>query len=219
MQRNSEEFRKRMMQKPKFIYFDLGNVILNFSHERGCVQMAEVAGVSVEDVRRFAFDSAMTVEYECGRITTREFYNYFCEQTGTSPEFKKLVAAGSDIFSLNTPILAILTQLKLRGYRIGILSNTCDMHWQWASQGRYRVIAEYFDVMALSFEIGSVKPDREIYLAAAKLAGIAPSEIFYTDDIAGHIKGARSAGFDAQQFTSARQLVADLNQRGIGLTV
>ena len=206
------------MLTPALIYFDLGNVILNFSHERGCAQMAEVAGVPVEDVRRFAFDSPLAVEYECGTISTREFYDFFCKQTNTSPDFEQLVAAGSDIFSLNTTILPILTQLSLRGIRLGILSNTCDMHWQWVSRGRYRVLREFFDIFALSFEIGSIKPNTAIFHAAAELAGVAPSEIFYTDDIAGHVQGAREAGFDAEQFISAGKLADDLNARNLKLT-
>ena len=37
----------------KFLYFDLGKVILEFSHERMCAQMAEAAGTTVENVRSF----------------------------------------------------------------------------------------------------------------------------------------------------------------------
>ena len=207
------------MRTPSFIFFDLGNVVLNFSHEVGCEQMAEVAGLPVDEVRRFAFDSDMAVRYERGEISTRDFYDYFCEQTKTTPDFDRLIAAGSDIFSLNTPLLPVITQLFQRGHRMGILSNTCDMHWQSVSQGRFRILPPYFDTLALSFEIGAVKPDLEIYVAAAELAGVEPSEIFYTDDIAGHADGARAAGFDAEQFVSAAKLVADLNRRGLRLTV
>ena len=38
---------------PKFVYFDLGNVLCSFSNERACRQMAEVAGVSPEAVEEF----------------------------------------------------------------------------------------------------------------------------------------------------------------------
>jgi FMN phosphatase YigB (HAD superfamily) len=205
------------MPTPSFIYFDLGNVLLNFSHERGCQQMAAVAGISVTAVRQFAFDSPMAVDYERGKISTRDFYDHFCEQTGTRPDYEALITAGSDIFTINATILPIITQLRLQGYRLGILSNTCDMHWQWATDNRYGILSNYFEVTALSFEIGEVKPDQRIFRVAADLAGVAPSEIFYTDDIAGHIQGARDAGFDAEQFTSARKLATDLRQRGIQL--
>jgi FMN phosphatase YigB (HAD superfamily) len=207
------------MPTPSFIYFDLGNVLLNFSHELGCAQMAEVAGVSVDDVRQFAYDSPMAKAYERGEISTRDFYDFFCEQTKTAPNYERLITAGSDIFTINASILPIITQLRQRCWRTGILSNTCDMHWQWITSGRFAILPAYFDVIALSFEIGSTKPDRDIFTAAANKAGVAPEEIFYTDDIAGHVEGARQAGFDAERFTSAGKLAMDLRVRGVELTI
>ena len=38
---------------------------------------------------------------------------------------------------------------------------------------------------------------------------------FYVDDIAGHVAGARSVGFDAVQYTSTDALVAQLRERGV----
>jgi len=35
-----------------FLYFDLGNVLLSFCHDRMCLQLAEVAGLDVEVVRQ-----------------------------------------------------------------------------------------------------------------------------------------------------------------------
>ena len=39
---------------PKILYFDLGKVLVEFSHERMCKQMAEVAGTTPEAVRKRA---------------------------------------------------------------------------------------------------------------------------------------------------------------------
>ena len=44
---------------------------------------------------------------------------------------------------------------------------------------------------------------------------LAAEEIFFTDDLPGHVAGAQAVGFDAVQFTSASQLVADLRARGV----
>ena len=207
-----------MAKPPKIIYFDLGNVILNFSHELGCQQMAEVAGISVEDVRRFAFDSEIARRYERGEITTREFFDFFCQQTDTRPNYDDLIAAGSDIFKINAPILAIIAQLKQRGCRMGILSNTCAMHWQWASCGRYAILPTYFDPVVLSFEVGQAKPAAEIYTTAAQIAGVEMADVFFTDDRLENVEGARLAGFDAERFESASGLAAQLAARGIRLT-
>ena len=208
-----------MAKSPKIIYFDLGNVILNYSHELGCVQMAEVAGVSVDDVRRFAFDSDMARRSERGEITTREFYDFFCEQTGTRPDYEELIAAGSDIFEINAPMLAIIAQLKQRGCPTGILSNTSEMHWQWVSRGRFAILPAYFAAIALSFEIGQAKPEAAIYSAAAQIAGVEPEDVFFTDDRIENVEGARQAGIDAELFESVSELAAQLADREIRLTI
>lgn len=200
---------------PHFVYFDLGNVLLNFDHALACRQMAAVAGVSAEQIRQVVFDGGLNQRYERGEINDEQFYESFCQQTGTRPDPAELNRAGSDIFQLNVPIMPIVAALDGAGYRLGILSNTSPAHWAWCGTGRYGIISRPFQVHALSFEIGAVKPDPKIFAAAAKLAGVRPEEIFFTDDIAGHVAGARAAGFDAVQYTSAAALAAELRQRGV----
>jgi glucose-1-phosphatase len=67
----------------------------------------------------------------------------------------------------------------------------------------------------LSYEVGALKPEPKIYRAAAELAGVPPREIFFIDDIAGHVAAARQCGFDAVQYTTTPELVAALCQRGL----
>ena len=60
-----------------------------------------------------------------------------------------------------------------------------------------------------------MKPDRAIYEIAAERAGASPSEVFFVDDRAENVVGAKAAGLDAVLFTDAEQLAADLRQRGV----
>jgi hypothetical protein len=39
--------------------------------------------------------------------------------------------------------------------------------------------------------------------------------MFFVDDMAEHVAGARAVGFDAVQFTTAAVLATELRQRGI----
>ena len=80
---------------------------------------------------------------------------------------------------------------------------------------RYGILSELFSVHALSFEIGAVKPHAAIFHRAAELAGCRPEEIFYTDDIAGHVAGAKGVGFDAVVYTSTAELVKELRTRKV----
>jgi glucose-1-phosphatase len=202
------------LTQPKFLYFDLGNVLLTFDVGVICRRMAQVAGIEPAQVMEAVFHNQLQIRYERGEITTRDYYEAFCRETGTRADAEGLNRAACDVFELRASILPVVAQLKQSGYRLGILSNTCEVHWEYFIR-RFRVLLEAFDLFALSYEIKAAKPDAAIFRAAANLAGVEPRDIFFTDDIAGHVAGACAAGYDAVQFTSTPQLVADLRQRGL----
>jgi FMN phosphatase YigB (HAD superfamily) len=202
------------MTPPKFFYFDLGMVLLYFDVGVMCRQMGDVAGIDPARVYQVLLEHPLQKEYERGRITTREFFEAFCQETGTRPDLGALISAGSDIFELNAGMIPVVAQLYRTGYRMGLLSNTCESHWEHCLR-RFRLLGELFEVYALSYRIGAAKPEAAIFEAAVKLAGAAPQEVFFTDDLAGHVSGARAVGLDAVQFVSTPQLVADLRARGV----
>lgn len=200
---------------PKFIYFDLGNVLLFFDHALGARQMAATAGKSEAQVRTAIFDSGLQWQYECGQLTSQQFYEEFCRRTDSRPDYDALSYAGGAIFKINASITPVLAQLRAAGYRLGLLSNTCEMHWDYFASGRYALIPEVFETVILSFRVGAMKPDAKIYAAAAEAAGVSPPEIFFMDDTGGHVAAAREFGIDAVQYTTTPKLVADLHERGV----
>jgi putative hydrolase of the HAD superfamily len=199
---------------PKFLYFDLGNVLLEFTVQRMLRQVSEATGVDPERVREILFHDELQQQYELGQISDREFFEAFCRQTDTRPEFEALKLAASDIFELNLSMLPVVAHLQQAGYRLGILSNTCASHWEHCRR-RYRILAKGFDVYALSFQIGAAKPDAAIFHAAADLAACRPQELFFVDDTPGHVAGARAAGLDSVHYTCTPQLVSELRSRGV----
>jgi putative hydrolase of the HAD superfamily len=198
---------------PKFIYFDLGKVLLDFAFERMYHQMGVAAGIEPRQVQA-VLAAGWQADYEIGRLDSRAAYEVFCRQTGTRPAYDALWLAFNDIFTPIDSMLPVVAQLYQAGYRLGILSNICEGHWDYCLR-RYTMLREFFSVHALSFEIGAVKPDAAIFCKAAELAGCRPEEIFYIDDNAGHVAGARSVGFDAVVYTSTGEVVKELRKRGM----
>ncbi len=197
----------------RFFYFDLGNVLLHFDHGLACRQMAELAGLAPDVVRRVVFDEGVQWRYERGEISCQEFHAHFCHATRTSPDFAAFQYAASAIFEVNFSVAPVVVGLASAGQRLGVLSNTCAAHWNYCIP-RYAAL-RFFDVFALSYEIGAMKPDEKTYRAAAELAGVAPDEIFFTDDRPENIEAALRAGFDAVPFTTARRLANELHQRRV----
>lgn len=202
------------MRTPKFLYFDLGNVLLTFDVEQMCRQMADVAGIDPQQVKAAVFESQLQHRYELGEVTSKEFHEAFCQTAGVGPDLEALACAASDIFQVRESMLPVIAGLKKAGYRLGVLSNTCDCHWEHCLR-TYPVLQESFEVYALSYKLKAAKPDPKIFRHAARLANVECCEVFFTDDILGHVEGAKAVGFDAVQFVSTEQLVEDLRNRGV----
>lgn len=199
----------------KFIYFDIGNVLLSFSNERACRQLADLTGVDWQHYWKLIFTDNLHLAFESGEITPRQFYDQLCQAVDRRPDFEAFALAISDIFNIQATVKPIVAHLAEAGYPLGLLSNTNELHWNWYTSGRYELLPGAFSVHALSFQLHALKPHREIYDAAARLAGVAPEEIFFVDDMPANVAGARAAGFDAVPFTTASDLADALHRRGI----
>jgi len=202
---------------PQFYYFDMGNVVLPFSHERMAEQMARVAGVDRRLAWRVLFDQGgLEWAYERGELPREEFYGRFCGAVEARAGIDELEAAGSDIFTLNAPLVGLIGRMAASGCRLGILSNTTPSHWEHCTR-RFGVLTTMFSVSALSYQIGAMKPDPKAFAAAARLCGAPPERIFFADDRADNVAAARAAGWDAVLYESVSQLNSTLRERGLRL--
>lgn len=201
---------------PSFIYFDLGNVLAMFDREKAFRKMAEVCGASVAAVR----DAVMTglqADLESGRIDWPEFHADFSRRTQTRSDSAALATAAADMFWLNVSIVPVVAALERARVPIGILSNTCDIHWQHILGLKWGILPGGFREIVLSYEAKVSKPSAAIFEVAAARAGMRPDQIFFCDDLPEHIAAARAAGWDAEVFTSAAALAKSLGRRGLNL--
>ncbi|MGE3315069.1 MAG: HAD family hydrolase [Planctomycetaceae bacterium] len=195
--------------------FDLGNVLLHFSHDRMCEQIGALCGRTGPDVRKLLIDSGLQWDFERGRVSDVEFCRGLGAAAGFGFELEALKHAGSNIFVLNKPMLPILDALKARGHRLVLLSNTSVAHFEFIER-EYDVL-ERFDDFVLSFRVGSLKPDAAIYQAALATIDCEPAECFYTDDIAAYVEAGRTYGLQAEVFTDSAALLEQLRERNIVL--
>ncbi|MGY8768380.1 MAG: HAD family hydrolase [Pirellulales bacterium] len=198
----------------KFIYFDLGNVLLNFNHDRGCRQLSELTGVSVERVQEILFTNGMQQRYETGQITTEEFHQHFCDETQTDASLADVCQAASNIFTPMDTTIQLAHALKQVGHRLGLLSNTCDCHWQFCiKDSRFGFLHELFETTVLSYAVGHMKPEADIYRIAANLADCDPGSILFIDDKIENTTAAKQFGFDVIHFQGISSLIPELIKR------
>lgn len=196
---------------PKFIYFDLGRVLVDFDLDRMVTQMAQVAGVEPEAMHRVLFETGLELEYELGRVTTDEFFAKISDILGCEIDRQRLELACNDMFTVMPQTQKTVAWLRESGYRLGILSNTCDCHWEFCRR-KFSWIDEHFEVHITSHQVGAMKPDHAIYRVAAERAECRPEQIVFIDDMLANVEGAHSFGFDAIQYTTGTEVDAALRR-------
>lgn len=205
------------MRRTAFVYFDLGNVLFAFDRPRAFRQMAAVCGTDPDRINEVVMEGGLQAALERGAIDWQGFHAEFSRLTGTTCDATALATAASDMFALNVAIVPVIAALERAGCPIGILSNTCDPHWQHLLAGRFAILPGRFCPIVLSHEVRRMKPDPDIYAEAAHRAGVAPELIFFADDLPENVAAARRAGWDAEVFESAAGLAGALGRRGFNL--
>lgn len=195
--------------------FDLGNVLLFFSHDRMCQQIGALCGKTGPEIRELLFGGDQNLSFDRGTITESEFVTWLEAKTDSNLDLEELRLAVADIFTPNETMFPILDELKNRGHRLVLLSNTNIMHVEFIRR-EYEVL-EKFDHLVLSYEVGAVKPEAAIYEAALRAIECEPQQCFYTDDISKYVIAGRQHGLQAEIFTTTAAFVEQLSARGIEL--
>lgn len=195
------------------LIFDMGNVLVRFSHERMCEQIGALCGRSGSDIRSCLIETGLQWEFERGRCDERAFHQRLEATTDRRIPIDELRHAASDIFEPNDEVVSIVRSLKRAGHRLVLLSNTSIAHYEFI-RGRWDLL-DPFDEFVLSYEVGAIKPEPAIFDAALAAIRCRPDEAFYTDDIPAYVEAGRACGLDAEVFTTAGALRQQLAARGV----
>ncbi|NGX37578.1 MAG: D-ribitol-5-phosphate phosphatase [Chlamydiae bacterium] len=197
----------------KTLFFDLGGVLINFSHEKMCQNIARYCDLDLDIVKTHLFEKKLAEDYERGAITSQTLHKHFSQLSGKMLVHDGLMEAASDIFSLKKETPALLEACKRKNISLILLSNTCEPHF-CRVQKQFDFL-KLFDGFVLSYEVGARKPEKKIYDEALKLANCPIKECFYVDDVAEYIEAARGFGIDSHLFEGADGLIMTLEKKGI----
>lgn len=110
---------------------------------------------------------------------------------------------------LNPDMVDLTQRLKNKGYTIGLLSNTVQVHADInRSKGNYSL----FDLIILSCDVKCRKPDREIYEIAVKRLNLEPKEILFIDNKIDYLVPAERLGMKVELFENSYQITERLEE-------
>jgi HAD superfamily hydrolase (TIGR01509 family) len=182
-----------MAGRYEVVLFDLGGVLVEVA---GVGPMKELAGIDDDEelwarwltcrwVRDFERGDCSAEEFAAGvvadwklPIEQHAFLAAFARWPGGPMEGAAELVAG---VRATTPT--------------GCLSNTNSLHWD-EHLSKWPLVAA-FDYRFLSFELGSVKPDAEVFERIAARLPVGPDRVLVLDDNALNVQGAMEFGFAA----------------------
>lgn len=199
----------------KNIIFDMGGVLVGLDAKR-CIDAFRTIGCEkiafyVEEHRT----EDLFLDTELGRITEDEFCDEVRRLTATDASNERIVWAWNELLTgIAEEKLNFLSQLKERGYRLFLLSNTNSMHWQRCRDAFFnsdgRRATDCFECIFLSYEMHLAKPDAKIFSEALSLAGLKPNETLFIDDSCDNCKAAASLGIETLHETTGRDFMTFL---------
>lgn len=132
------------------------------------------------------------------------------EEAGLDIDLRSLLGLLGRL-EVHDEVVARIVELRTEGYRTALVTNNVrEASGEW----RTRVaLADLFDVVVDSSEVGMRKPDPRIYRHTLDaLGGVAPERAVFLDDAPGNVEGARRAGLAAIQVTTPDQALRELDQ-------
>jgi FMN phosphatase YigB (HAD superfamily) len=200
------------MSQPAII-FDLGKVLVDFDYTVAAQKIAARSAKAPEDLHAFLGSSPLLVEYESGRLTRQRFYEAVRDAVGFEGDLAEFGSYFAKIFTEMAGTIALQAELRGRGFKTFIFSNTNDLAIEHVR--RNFPFFKNFDGYIFSYEVGAMKPQPEIYAAMEKMCGQRGADLIYLDDRAENIAAGAARGWRAILHESPEQTRVALVAAGI----
>jgi len=193
----------------RVIVFDYGEVI---SVSQSAADRAALVEISGLDTRLFwELYDRYREDLDQGVTLPGEYWNLVARDAGVqwSPaQLQQLWAA--DIrswISVEPGTVQLLAELHAGGTRVALLSNA---GFDFSDPFRHSPMAQYFEAMFVSAELGLIKPDPEIYRVTARELGIGLEQMVFIDNKKINVDAATALGVTGHVFTTVAELRAFL---------
>ncbi len=202
----------------KNIAFDFGGVIFNLDYE-GAVESFKRIGLADADQRLDRYHQrGIFEELESGRIKPDAFRKELSQMCHRELTHDEVLSAWLGYVGgpVDQSRLDAIDELRRRGYRTFLLSNTNPYVQQWAESPAFcdygRPLSSFMDKCYTSYEVGIMKPAEGIFRHMLTDADILPSETLFLDDSAANVEAAARLGIQTLLVEKNADWRADLSR-------
>ena len=189
-----------METKVKAILFDCFGVLATDTWQAFLDSLPQTA--DAEEARQAHRD------YDRGLLSKKDTAERI--EAATGQRFTEIDDVADSSVIKNHKLLTYISELRAKGFKIGMLSNVAT-NWIRESFLTPRE-QQLFDDFILSYEVGMVKPQPQMFMLAAKRLGELPEQVLLVDDKPAYCQAAKQVGLKAVQYRNFHQFRDDLGK-------
>lgn len=187
----------------------MGNVLVEYK-QVGYRLIADALNVDPEKVKELLITEEMFQKTGRGEISDENYLELINTAFNGKLTMKELLSFYSkEVDTVIDGIEDLLLDLRRRGYKLSILSNTFFAHWKYIETTQMITL---FDIVMASHLLGQTKPDKEIFKTALINMNAKPDEVLFIDDMKENILSANSLGIKSFQSLEFRDTLRILEQ-------
>jgi epoxide hydrolase-like predicted phosphatase len=191
----------------RLIAWDLGGVLLRTENYAPREALARQLGMTRLELEQLVFDSPSGAQAMRGEISIQTHWENIRLQLQKAPEEMEAIQAafwGGD--HLDLELITYIRSLKPK-FHTALLSNAFSDLRQVLERWE---IADAFEELVISAEVGLTKPDARIYRLLLERFRVAPANAIFVDDFPHNVEGARLTGMFAIHFQNPAQARQEL---------
>lgn len=177
----------------------MGGVVITLAQPQA-IERFKALGLKDAEQRLDAYtQQGIFGDLEAGRITDEDFRRELSVLVGRELTWQECCHAWKgycgDVPKRN---LRKMKELRERGYRVVLLSNTNPYMMSWVMSNEFdgegHSLAYYLDAAYESYKCGAMKPDAKFFNAVMEGERLIPSETLFIDDGPRNIEAAKALG-------------------------
>jgi FMN phosphatase YigB (HAD superfamily) len=186
----------------KNIVFDLGDVILNIDVPLASSSFSKLSGKEQQEILTLFKEKELFRLFETGLVDEDAFRNMIRELLEFPDWSEEIIDTAWNSLLLDIPPARIdLLKDLSKNYRLFLLSNTSSIHIREVNKILHAAsgvekLDDLFEKVYLSYEMGLMKPNPEIYLQVMRESDLVAEETLFLDDNADNIAAASKLGID-----------------------
>lgn len=190
----------------KSVIFDYGGVLCQLPRDEQVTELATLAGLPVEQFLEAFWQQRLS--YDRGDLDDGMYWKSIGAVAGREynrEQVQEFVTLDCKFWlRMDEPMLTWNRTLRAAGFKTAVLSNMPEALGAYLRQ--YTNLFDEFDVVTLSYEVRSAKPETKIYRSCLAALGLRAGDALFLDDKEPNVHAAQATGLHSIVYTNRAKL-------------